>query len=103
MARFRTLCILSCISLLISVSAAHAQQSPAMQAAGELFNQSKWPEAAKAYTDITAKDPRNGAAWTNLGESLLQQHKPEAAVDAFQHAVKAGFRPALNQVNIARA
>jgi len=74
-----------------------------MQAAGELFNQSKWSEAAKAYADITAKDPKNGAAWTNLGESLIQQHKSAAAAEAFQHAIDAGFRPVLNQVNVARA
>jgi len=101
MTRFRVflvvfLCL--CFSLVTA-----AQQSPAMQAAGELFNQSKWPEAAKAYADITAREPKNGAAWTNLGESLLQQHKPAAAAEAFQHAIQAGFRPVLNQVNVARA
>jgi len=88
---------------LISAAIARAEQSPAMEAAGELFNQSKWVEAAKAYTDITAKDPKNGPAWTNLGESLLQLHKTEAAAVAFERAIQVGFRPVLNQVNAARA
>jgi hypothetical protein len=95
-------CLCFCASFLLGV-VARAQQSPAMLAAAELFNQSKWPEAAKAYADITAKDPRNGPAWTNLGEALLQQHKQGPAVEAFQHAIEVGFRPVLNQVNVARA
>ena len=74
-----------------------------MDAANELLNQSKWPEAAKAFADITAKDPKNGTAWQNLGESLLQQHRQPAAIEAFSAAAKIGFRPLLNQVNIARA
>ena len=103
MARLRVALLVSlCVSLCLSASV-RAQQSPAMQAAGELFNQSKWPEAAKAYAEITVKDPKNGAAWTNLGESLIQQHKAAAAAEAFQHAIDAGFRPVLNQVNVARA
>ena len=101
MARFRVFSVVFFCLCFSMVTA--AQQSPAMQAAGELFNQSKWADAAKAYADITAREPKNGAAWTNLGESLLQQHKPEAAADAFQHAMQSGFRPVLNQVNVARA
>jgi tetratricopeptide repeat protein len=101
MARFRVFSLVF-LCLCFSLVAA-AQQSPAMQAASELFNQSRWPEAAKAYADITLREPQNGAAWTNLGESLLQQHKAEAAAEAFQHAIRAGFRPVLNQVNVARA
>jgi tetratricopeptide (TPR) repeat protein len=101
--RFRALSLVClCVSLLFCAISS-ARQSPAMQAAAELFNQSKWPEAAKAYADITARDPKNGAAWMNLGESLLQLHKPDAAADAFQRAIQAGFRPVLNQVNVARA
>jgi hypothetical protein len=102
MSRFCAFSLALCLLFFYCVPV-NAQQSAAMQAAGELFNQSKWPEAAKAYTEITSKDPKNGAAWTNLGESLLQQHKQEAAADAFQHAIQAGFRPVLNQVNVARA
>jgi hypothetical protein len=102
MSRLTMLLALFCLALSFSPCAS-AQQSPAMQAANVLFTQSKWPEAAKAYADITAKDPKNGAAWENLGESLLQQHQQQAAVEAFGCAAQAGFRPMLNQVNIARA
>ena len=43
-----------------------------------------------------------GAAWQNLGECLLQTHPHAAAVAAIEHAIAAGFRPVLNQVNVAR-
>jgi hypothetical protein len=95
---------LALLCLAISLSGhAGAQQSPAMQAANDLLAQFRWRDAAKAFRDITGKDPKNGAAWENLGESLLQQHQQPAAIEAFGHAVQAGFRPVLNQVNIARA
>ena len=102
MIRLRLMLNPLCLCLLLSASAL-AQQSAEMEGARELLLQSKWEEAAKAYTAITARDPQNGAAWQNLGESLLQQHKQEAAVQAFGQAAKAGFRPILNQVNIGRA
>jgi hypothetical protein len=102
MNRFGILLAGVCLTLSFSAHAS-AQQSPAMQAADELLAQSKWPEAAKAFADITAKAPKNGAAWQNLGEALLQQHQQQAAIAAFSRAAQAGFRPVLNQVNIARA
>jgi hypothetical protein len=88
--------------MVVSGSVVDAQQTPTMASAGELFNQSKWEEAAAAYRAITAKEPKNGAAWQNLGECLLQEHKHRDAVAAFEHAIAAGFRPVLNQVNVAR-
>lgn len=93
---------LGMVCLLFWSAAAHGQESQQMQAARELLLQSKWTEAAKAYADITAKDPKNGAAWQNLGESLLQQHQQQAAIEAFRRAAQLGFRPILNQLNIAR-
>jgi Tetratricopeptide repeat len=88
--------------MLVGGSVVVAQQTPAMASAGELFNQSKWEEAAAAYRAITVKEPKNGAAWQNLGECLLQEHHHEEALAAFQQAIAAGFRPVLNQVNVAR-
>jgi tetratricopeptide (TPR) repeat protein len=84
-------------------SVSHAQQSPQVAAANELFNQSKWAEAAAAYSTIVANEPKNGGAWQNLGESLLQQHKDADAVAAFEGALAIPYRPVLNRVNVARA
>src|SRR5882757_8971306 len=87
--------------MVVGGSAVVAEQTPTMASAGELFNQSKWEDAAAAYTAITAKEPKNGAAWQNLGECLLQAHKHEGAVAAFERAIEVGFRPVVNQVNVA--
>ena len=97
---------LTCIAamvLMVSGGVVVAKQLPTMASAGELFNQSKWEEAAAGYKAITVKDPKNGAAWQNLGECLLQEHKHREAVAAFEQAIAAEFRPVLNQVNVARA
>jgi hypothetical protein len=54
------------------------------------------------YREITAKDPKNGASWQNLGESLLQQHKHREAEAAFRHAIATKTRSMQNEVNVAR-
>jgi tetratricopeptide (TPR) repeat protein len=86
-----------------SGSVSRAQQTPQVAAANELFNQSKWAEAASAYSTIVANEPKNGGAWQNLGESLMQQHKDGDAVAAFERAIAIPYRPVLNHVNVARA
>jgi tetratricopeptide (TPR) repeat protein len=87
----------------VTGSVSHAQQSPQVAAANELFNESKWAEAAAAYSTIVANEPKNGGAWQNLGESLLQQHKDADAVAAYERALAIPYRPVLNRVNVARA
>ncbi len=100
-------CVLSLALILLFAGATRASQTPpanpAMAAANDLFNQSKWPEAASAYAAITAAEPNNGAAWQNLGESQLQQHKDAEAIAAFDHALALPYRPVLNHLNLARA
>jgi hypothetical protein len=101
----------SCVLILFCITgtslnagaALAAQQSQIVQSADELFGQSKWVEAAAAYTSIVAKEPTNGAAWQNLGESLLQQHKDKEAAEAFERAISIPYRSLLNHLNLARA
>jgi hypothetical protein len=88
--KFWTTCVLIIVS---AFSATHAQQGPAIAAPDELFNQSKWAEAAAAYSEVVAKQPANGPAWQNLGESLLQQHKDTEAAAAFERAIAIPYRP----------
>ncbi|HEY0703648.1 MAG TPA: hypothetical protein VGD60_12855 [Candidatus Acidoferrales bacterium] len=102
MTRWQTCAFSIAIALFFAI-ATHAEQSPAMAAANDLLSQSKWAEAATAYTAITAAEPTNGAAWQNLGESLLQQHKDAEAAAAFEHALALPHRPVLNRLNLARA
>lgn len=84
-------------------SHAAGQQATTMQAADELFAQSKWEQAALAYVEIAAKEPLNGQAWQNLGECYLRLSKFDESRHAFSSAVEHNFRPLLNKVNIARA
>ncbi|MGZ4860896.1 MAG: tetratricopeptide repeat protein [Candidatus Angelobacter sp.] len=82
---------------------ASGQQAPSSQAADALFAESKWEQAARAYADITAKEPANGAAWQHLGECDIQLQRFDDAIQAFQHAVDLKYRPLMAKVDIARA
>ena len=61
----------------------HAEGPVALQAADSLFSQQKWSAAAAAYAKVTASEPNNGPAWTNLGESRMRQRKFDEAILAF--------------------
>jgi tetratricopeptide (TPR) repeat protein len=80
-----------------------AQQASASQAADALFAESKWGQAARAYAEITAKDPANGDAWQHLGECNIQLQRFDGAIQAFQRAVDLKYRPLMTKVDIARA
>jgi len=86
---------------------AFAQPSPAASAAlndaNALFARSEWDPAAAAYERIVAAEPANGAAWQNLGESLLRLRRYDEAIRAYGRAKEAGFRPFVNDLNAARA
>jgi tetratricopeptide (TPR) repeat protein len=97
-----TMCLLILAMALTAGSLAGQTTAPDVNAANELFAQSKWPEAAAAYRSIATADPANVLVWQNLGEALLQQHRAAQARDAFQHALDLHSRPVSNQVNIAR-
>jgi hypothetical protein len=96
--------MLLCIAgTIVNAGAAWSSQQPStMQSADEFFSQSNWADAAAAYSAIVAKEPANGAAWQNLGESLLQQHKDKEAAEAFERAISVPYRPLVNHLNLAR-
>jgi hypothetical protein len=99
----RTATCLLLLGLALSAESLAGQTTaPNVNAANELFAQSKWPEAAAAYRSIATADPGNVLVWQNLGEALLQQHLSAPAREAFQHALDLHFRPVSNQVNVAR-
>lgn len=79
-----------------------AESSAAQQAADALFAGSKWEQAAQAYAQIVAKEPKNGQAWQNLGECYVQMGKLNQALQAFTSATEQNFRPLMNKINIAR-
>jgi tetratricopeptide (TPR) repeat protein len=91
------------IALTFITTPISAQQAPTQSAADELFNHNDWQKAAQAYQQLTTSDPRNAAAWQNLGESLLQLKNYPESIQAFQKAAALNFHPFVNQINQARA
>ena len=65
-----------------------SQPSPAAVAAGKLFQEQKWSEAAAAYEALTKAEPQNGQAWYRLGASLNSLNQHEKAVAPLQKAVE---------------
>jgi tetratricopeptide (TPR) repeat protein len=92
-----------CFISLVLASWSAAQEKSAQDRADDLANASKFPEAAAAYRDITARDPSNAYCWTGLGNALLSLNQPDAALAAFDKAAALKFRPLVQQVNKARA
>ena len=90
---------IACLTLLISLMAARAlaaqnqAQSPEMQEANTFFQAGDWPRAAQAYEAITKQQPANGLAWFRLGYALHSMNKYDAAVEAYQKAIKIGSNP----------
>lgn len=91
---------LICLSLF---SAFLAAQGPSQQNADALFSANKFDEAARAYQQVVATEPGNGAAWQSLGESYLRLRRFPDAVQAFTQSGQHGYAPLMNQVNVARA
>lgn len=48
----------------------------------------KWPEAAKAYSELVKLDPKDGTAWHHLGYALHIQGKIDEALPAHQKAAE---------------
>ncbi len=80
-----------------------AQRSSPQESADALFAAAKYDEAARAYQQIVAKEPGNGAAWQSLGESYLRLRRFSDAIEAFTQSGQHGYAPLMNQVNVARA
>jgi tetratricopeptide (TPR) repeat protein len=106
MLRSWTACCIVTIALSIFIGAtlgAAQSVSPAQQAADALFTEAKWEQAARAYSEILAKDQANGVTWQQLGECNIQLQRFDDAIKAFQHAVDLKYRPLMTKVDIARA
>jgi tetratricopeptide (TPR) repeat protein len=65
-----------------------APPSPKMTAAGELYKQQKYAEAAAAFDEVVKAEPKNGRAWYLLGMSLHSLGKWEQAIAAFEKNVE---------------
>ena len=77
------------VNVLIAVTCFATQTTAASQAeADRLYQERNWPEAARAYAEITKAEPTNGRAWFRLGTALNLQTKYREAIVAFERAVE---------------
>lgn len=64
-----------------------ATRSPELQAAVDLYNQRKNPEAKAAFEKLTAADAKSAEAWHYLGQLAIRADDPETAVKHHEKAV----------------
>lgn len=78
-----------------------APPPPSAEAAAKAFQAGEWEKAADAYRAIVAAEPANSKAWFNLGIASRQLARYPEAVDAFEHALGAGFPAATATASLA--
>ena len=61
----------------------------------------EWREAAAHAEKMTARYPRLGRAWFNLGFAQLRADRAEAAAESFQKALELGYRKPTTTYNVA--
>jgi tetratricopeptide (TPR) repeat protein len=64
-----------------------ATRSPELQAAAELYNQRKNPEAKAAFEKLAAADAKNAEPWHFLGQLAIRADEAETAVKHHEKAV----------------
>ncbi|MDQ6892957.1 MAG: tetratricopeptide repeat protein [Acidobacteriota bacterium] len=62
---------------------------------------SEWRDAVKQAEKATAKSPRMGRAWFNLGFTQIRAERPDAAAESFQKALELGYRKPTTMYNLA--
>lgn len=76
------------VLLFVTALASHAAtRSPEQQAAVDLYNQRKNPEAKSAFQKLAAADAKNAETWHYLGLLALRADDPETAVKHHEQAV----------------
>jgi tetratricopeptide (TPR) repeat protein len=61
----------------------------------------EWRDAVKQAEKATAKYPKMGRAWFNLGFTQIRAERPEAAAESFQKALELGYRKPTTMYNLA--
>jgi tetratricopeptide (TPR) repeat protein len=61
----------------------------------------EWREAAAHAEKMTARYPRLGRSWFNLGFAQLRADRAEAAAESFQKALELGYRKPTTTYNVA--
>lgn len=61
----------------------------------------RWRPAITRYAQYTSAHPDSGRAWWNLGWALHMSERYEPAINAFERALRLGYRTASSSYNIA--
>lgn len=67
------------------------------------YSKQRWAPAIKLYDSFVKENPDNGRGWFNLGYALHFSSEHARAVDAFQRAVRYGYRTPTSMYNVACA
>jgi len=67
--------------------------SPELQQANDFYQKKDWPNVVKAYTAITAEQPKNARAWYRLGMGEAGQNHFQQAIAAYRKALEIAPNP----------
>jgi tetratricopeptide (TPR) repeat protein len=81
------------IGIFTQIAFSQTKPSPEMVAANELVKEKKWPEAEKAFAQITKDEPKNARAWFMLGLARHSQENWNGAIEAFKKNVEIAQTP----------
>jgi tetratricopeptide (TPR) repeat protein len=70
---------------------------------GSQYSRAQWAPAVRTYEAFLRSEPSNGRGWFNLGYALHYSREHIRAIDAFEHAIRLGYRVPTSQYNIACA
>ena len=68
-----------------------------------MFKARSWQHLEKRASEATAKKPKNGRAWLQLGWAKLRTGQTRAALHAFEKQVECGHLPGIAHYNVACA
>ncbi|MCI0691176.1 tetratricopeptide repeat protein [candidate division KSB1 bacterium] len=101
--KFVAFFVLLAIAVALPAVAQNSSQKTAMDEANALFQNKDWLNAAKAFENITKKEPANFQAWNQLGATLLSLGKYDKAAAAYEKAVAINSSSPITQYNLACA
>jgi tetratricopeptide (TPR) repeat protein len=70
---------------------------------GSQYSKQRWAPAIKTYDSFLRNNPANGRGWFNMGYALHFSSEHARAVQAFEQAVRFGYRKPTSLYNIACA
>ncbi|HWO00475.1 MAG TPA: tetratricopeptide repeat protein [Blastocatellia bacterium] len=70
---------------------------------GSQYSKQRWAPAIKLYQSFVREQPNNGRGWFDLGYALHYSSEHAKAAEAFERAVRLGYRTPTSMYNVACA